>query len=77
MILGNVAFTERAMRFRIRETDHLWSWALVNDAEETVAQSPHGFPSAAQASAAALAFAQLVNRAGKALTIGPRGGTLL
>ena len=65
------------MRFRIREADHLWSWALVNEAEETVAESPHGFPSAAQASAAALAFAQLVNRAGRALTVGSRSGTLL
>lgn len=65
------------MRFRIREADHLWSWTLVNEADETVAESPHGFPSAAQASAAALAFAQLVNRAGKALTTGAREGTLL
>lgn len=65
------------MRFRIREADHLWSWTLVNEAEETVAGSPHAFPSAAQASAAALAFAQLVSRAGQALTVGPRTGRLL
>lgn len=65
------------MRFRIRETDHLWSWTLVNESEETVAASPHAFASAAQASAAALAFAQLVSRAGKALTTGPRSGMLL
>lgn len=65
------------MRFRIRETGQLWSWALVNASDETVAQSPHAFPSAAQASAAARAFAQLVDRAGKALTSGTRSGTLL
>ena len=65
------------MRFQIREADRHWSWTLVNETEEIVAGSPHAFPSAAQASAAALAFAQLVSRAGKALSVGSRTGTLL
>lgn len=57
------------MHFQIRQAGDLWSWVLLNEAAETVAESHRTFPSAAQASAAALAFAHLVSRAGKSLTV--------
>jgi hypothetical protein len=65
------------MYFQIRQAQHLWFWVLLNEAEETVAESHRTFPSAAQASAAALAFAHLVSRAGKSLKVRPSSGTLL
>ncbi|MDP4002868.1 hypothetical protein [Methylobacterium sp. NEAU K] len=65
------------MHFQIRRADHLWSWVLLNEVHETVAESRRTFPSAAQASAAALAFAHLVARAGKSLTVRSSSGTLL
>jgi hypothetical protein len=65
------------MHFEIRQAGKSWAWALLNEARETIAESEHTFPSAAQASAAALAFAHLVARAGKSLTATPPAGTLL
>lgn len=64
------------MHFEIRRADANWGWVLLNEANETIAESDRTFPSAAQASAAALAFAHLVARAGSALTVMP-SGTLL
>jgi len=61
------------VQFEIRESSRsLWSWALLNDTEETVLVSRRSFPSRAQATAAALAFSQLVARAGRSLSGGPR-----
>ena len=61
------------MQFEIRESGRsLWSWVLLNGTEETVLVSGRSFPSRAQAMAAALAFSQLVARAGRTLTGGPR-----
>lgn len=61
------------MQFEIRENGRsLWSWVLVNETEETVLESRRSFPSRAQATAAALAFSQLVARAGRMLAGGPR-----
>ncbi|WP_342106392.1 hypothetical protein [Methylobacterium sp. SI9] len=61
------------MQFEIRESGRsLWSWALVNETAETVLESRRSFPSRAQATAAALAFSQLVARAGRSLSGGPR-----
>ncbi|MGH1574104.1 hypothetical protein ACRAWG_30045 [Methylobacterium sp. P31] len=64
------------MHFQIRQDGNSWSWVLLNDVGETIAEADQTFPSAAQASAAALAFAHLVARAGKSLTVTP-SGTLL
>ena len=56
------------MQFDIRETGRsAWSWVLVNETEDTIIASRRSFPSRAQASAAALAFSQLVARAGRTL----------
>ena len=61
------------MQFEIRENNRsLWSWVLVNETAETVTESHRSFPSRAQATAAALAFSQLVARAGRTLSGGPR-----
>ncbi|MGH1572005.1 hypothetical protein ACRAWG_16555 [Methylobacterium sp. P31] len=61
------------MQFEIRESSRsLWSWILVNESEETVVESRRSFPSRAQATAAALAFSQLVARAGRSPAGGPR-----
>ncbi len=61
------------MQFEIRERSRsFWSWVLVNETEETVLESRRNFPSRAQATAAALAFSQLVARAGRTLAGGPR-----
>ena len=65
------------MHFEIRQAETGWAWTLRNETRETIAQSDQTFPSAAQASAAALAFAHLVARAGKALTVPASSGTLL
>jgi hypothetical protein len=65
------------MHFTIRQSERGWSWVLLNEADETLAESHKTFLSAAQASAAALAFAHLVARAGKSLTVIPSTGTLL
>ncbi|MCJ2054501.1 hypothetical protein [Methylobacterium sp. J-070] len=65
------------MHFQIRQADTRWSWVLLNATHETIAESDQTFPSAAQASAAALAFAHLVARAGKSLTVMPTSGRLL
>jgi hypothetical protein len=56
------------MHFVILPADRrFWTWALVDATDATVMQSDRTFPSEAQASAAALAFAKLVGRAGKAI----------
>ncbi|MCJ2091210.1 hypothetical protein MKK67_01620 [Methylobacterium sp. J-072] len=66
------------MRFEIRASNRsLWSWVLVNETEETVVESRRDFPSQAQATAAAMAFAQLVARAGRNLAGVPRAGGFL
>ncbi|WP_244507545.1 hypothetical protein [Methylobacterium phyllostachyos] len=44
----------------------------MNETAETVLESRRSFPSRAQATAAALAFSQLVARAGRTLTGGAR-----
>ncbi|SDA13277.1 hypothetical protein SAMN02799622_00949 [Methylobacterium sp. UNC378MF] len=64
------------MHFEIRQDGRSWSWILLNDTGETIAVSEQTFPSAAQASAAALAFSHLVARAGKSLTVTPSGSLL-
>ncbi|SDN03255.1 hypothetical protein SAMN05216360_105141 [Methylobacterium phyllostachyos] len=65
------------MHFEIRSTGrHLWTWALLDATQMTVLESDRSFPSAAQASAAALAFAKLVTRAGRTLTSGPASGLI-
>lgn len=65
------------MHFEIRSTGrHLWTWVLLDAAQMMVLESDRSFPSETQASAAALAFAKLVSRAGRSLTAGP-GGALL
>jgi len=59
------------VQFEIRETSRsLWSWVLLNETAETVLESRRSFPSRAQATA--LAFSQLVGRAGRTLTGGAR-----
>ena len=61
------------MQFEVRERSRsLWSWVLVNETDEPVLESRRSFPSRAQATAAALAFSQLVSRAGRSLGGGPR-----
>ncbi|MCJ2134434.1 hypothetical protein MKK69_10280 [Methylobacterium sp. J-026] len=65
------------MHFEIRSTNrHLWTWVLLDGAQMTVLESDRTFPSKTQASAAALAFANLVTRAGRSLTGGPAGGLI-
>ncbi|XYD07403.1 hypothetical protein R1A27_20040 [Methylobacterium sp. NMS12] len=65
------------MHFEIRPTDeHVWTWVLLDEAQATVVECDRTFPSEAQASAAALAFSQLVTRAGKELIV-PTTGNLL
>lgn len=66
------------MRFEIRASNRShWSWVLVNETEDTVIASRRDFPSQAQATAAAMAFAQLVARAGRNLAGVPRAGGFL
>jgi hypothetical protein len=61
------------VQFEIREDGvSAWSWVLVNETEDTVLVSRRSFPSRAQAAAAALAFSQLVARAGRSLSGGSR-----
>lgn len=65
------------MHFEIRATGrHLWTWVLLDATHMTVLESDRTFPSETQASAAALAFAKLVNRAGQTLTAGSSGGLI-
>ena len=66
------------MHFKIHATGrHLWTWVLLDETEATVAESDRSFPTQTQASAAAMAFAQLVARAGRSLNAGPSGGSLI
>jgi hypothetical protein len=63
----------RVLQFEIRENGRsVWSWVLLNETEEAVLESRRSFPSRAQATAAALAFSQLVARAGRTLGGSPR-----
>ncbi|WP_342109284.1 hypothetical protein [Methylobacterium sp. SI9] len=65
------------MHFKIRSTGrHLWTWVLLDATQMTVLESDRTFPSETQASAAALAFAKLVTRAGRSLTAGPSNALL-
>ncbi|MCJ2021490.1 MULTISPECIES: hypothetical protein [unclassified Methylobacterium] len=65
------------MHFEIRSTGrHLWTWVLLDATQLTVLESDRAFPSETQASAAALAFAKLVTRAGRTLTSSPVGGLI-
>ncbi|MCJ2066915.1 hypothetical protein MKK63_30125 [Methylobacterium sp. J-088] len=65
------------MHFEIRSTGrHMWTWILLDATELTVLESDRAFPSETQASAAALAFAKLVTRAGRTLTSSPAGGLI-
>lgn len=65
------------MHFEIRSKGrHLWTWALLDASHLTLMESDWTFPSETQASAAALAFAKLVMRAGKSLTGGPPGALI-
>jgi hypothetical protein len=65
------------MHFEIRSTGrHLWTWVLLDATQMTVMESDRTFPSETQASAAALAFAKLVTRAGQSLTARP-GSSLI
>jgi hypothetical protein len=65
------------MHFRIRPTEHhLWTWVLLDATDATVMESDRTFPSETQASAAALAFAKLVGRAGKTIIGGPAGSLI-
>ncbi|WP_091927302.1 hypothetical protein [Methylobacterium sp. yr668] len=65
------------MHFEIRSTGrHLWTWVLLDAEHMTVMESDRTCPSEAQASAAALAFSQLVTRAGNTLTAPTSGGLL-
>lgn len=65
------------MHFEIRSTGRrLCTWVLVDATQMTAMESDRTFPSETQASAAALAFAKLVTRAGQSLTARP-GGSLI
>jgi hypothetical protein len=65
------------MHFKIRSTGrHLWTWVLLDATQMTVLESDRTFPSETQASAAALAFAKLVSRAGRSLTGGSVAGLI-
>ena len=68
----------KPVHFEIRGSDRsLWSWVLLNETEETIVTSRRSFPSRTQATAAAMAFAQLVSRAGRNLGGSPRAGGFL
>ena len=65
------------MHFEIRSASrHLWTWVLLDAAQMTILESDRTFPSETQASAAALAFAKLVTRAGRSLTAGSVGALI-
>jgi hypothetical protein len=54
------------MRFLVSRTSgNRWGWSLVGMAGETLAASKQDFPSEVQASAAAVAFSQLVGKASR------------
>ncbi|MCJ2017514.1 hypothetical protein MKK84_08800 [Methylobacterium sp. E-065] len=55
------------MHFEIRRANTLWAEDLRSEADPTIAEADRTYPSAAEVSAAALAFAHLV---------GPSSGTL-
>lgn len=56
------------MRFLVsRTTTNRWGWSLVGFAGEILASSKQDFPTEVQASAAAVAFSQLVGKASKSI----------
>lgn len=58
------------MQFTVNKTTgSRWSWTLFGMRGETVASSTDDFPSQVQASAAAVAFAQLVQKASKSIVL--------
>lgn len=58
------------MQFTVCEsTGSRWSWTLLGSRGELVASSDGDFPSQVQASAAALAFAQLVQKASRSIVL--------
>lgn len=58
------------MQFTVsKTTGSRWSWTLLGMRGEMVATSDGDFPSQVQASAAAVAFAQLVQRASKTILL--------
>nr|WP_144766569.1 hypothetical protein [Methylobacterium dankookense] len=56
------------MQFEVRLAGNVWEWVLLNDVREILAASHRTFPTSTQASAAALAWSQMVNRAARTLT---------
>jgi hypothetical protein len=63
------------MRFLVsRTTENRWGWSLVGLSGETLASSKQDFPSEIQASAAAVAFSQLMGRASKTIGSPVDGG---
>ncbi len=56
------------MHFEIRPSGPSWEWVLLSDAGEQLAESHRTYPTPSQASAAALAWSQLVHRAGRSMT---------
>lgn len=58
------------MQFTLsRTTGSRWSWTLLGIRGETVASSDGDFASQVQASAAAVAFAQLVQKASRSIVL--------
>lgn len=55
------------MHFEIRPSGPAWGWVLLSASGEQVAESHQTYPSQSQASAAALAWSQLVHRAGRSM----------
>lgn len=56
------------MRFLVSRTnENRWGWSLLGLAGETLASSQQDFPTQVQASAAAVAFSQLVGKASKSI----------
>lgn len=56
------------MRFEVRSAGRMWEWVLLNEVSEVLAESYRTFPTETQAQAAALAWSQMVSRAGRAMT---------
>ncbi|VUD73116.1 hypothetical protein MET9862_03730 [Methylobacterium symbioticum] len=56
------------MQFEVRPAGNVWEWVLLNEVREVLAASHRTFPTSTQASAAALAWSQMVNKAARTLT---------
>lgn len=58
------------MQFTVRRTSgSRWSWTLLGIRGELIATSEADFPSQVQASAAAFAFAQMVQKASRSIAL--------